>query len=583
MNEQFIGNYKILEKIGAGGMAKVYLAVHKDVPNLKVVLKILSDPRLVDRFKQEADKLALLDGHGNICQIKHFFNHGDDIVIAMEYIQGNTLESMIKERGKIPIEESLKIIQDVLDTLGFAHQKKIHHRDIKPGNIMVDDSGQVKVIDFGIAKAEDDPDLTIAGAACGTPAYMAPEQFTPSVKTNYALADIYAVGTTLFYMLTGELPFKGDNQFVLRDAKLFSDPVKPRTLNSEISKDIENVILKSLDKDYGERYQATSEMRSAINDLLGGSSKPRARSDVVPDEDITKTIVTEAPIKKKSPLLPVISSAVLIAVVIGAYFIFFAGPPEKPPVAPNLYSPEEYAALNSGKPVFTWEDIHTEGGTYQLQYGFDSLFGDARTISDLEISRFQPTDELPNGEYFWRVRTVNKNGLESDYSRVFSFTIDIAQTGMVMGRIEVNVDPGGDIYINGNLERRNTQNLVRDLDTGRYIIRAENDQSIQKVMIDTVDIAAEEIRDIDFVFTFPPPEPEIIYGEIRVGSRPLHGAEVFIDDQKQSRQTPNTFKIRSGQRIVRAALVLDGKYVEKTDTVQVQENGTHKIIFDFEE
>jgi len=217
MAEEFIGNYKILKKIGAGGMAQVFLAVHKDVPNLKVVLKILSDARLAERFRQEADKLALLDGHSSVCRIKHFFNHGDDFVIAMEFIDGQTLEDRIKDEGKLAIGDSLKIISDVLSTLEFAHQKDIFHRDIKPGNIMVDLMGQVKIIDFGIAKSKTDPNLTIAGTSCGTPAYMPPEQFNPTESINYAQVDVYASGTTLFYMLTGDLPFKGDNQFALRD------------------------------------------------------------------------------------------------------------------------------------------------------------------------------------------------------------------------------------------------------------------------------------------------------------------------------------------------------------------------------
>ncbi|MEW5995832.1 MAG: serine/threonine-protein kinase, partial [Candidatus Zixiibacteriota bacterium] len=232
MEDQSIGNYKVLRQMGAGGMARVYLAVHQDVPNLKVVLKILTDPRLGERFKGEADKLALLDGHPNICQIKHFFRHGDDTVIVMEHIDGVTLQDRIDAEGKLPLEESLQIISDVLDILGFAHQKGIYHRDIKPGNIMLDKKGQVKIIDFGIAKAETDPSLTLAGSACGTPAYMAPEQFTPSADTNYALVDVYAAGATLFTMLTGQSAYTGDNEFAIRDAKLFNDVPRVRSLNA---------------------------------------------------------------------------------------------------------------------------------------------------------------------------------------------------------------------------------------------------------------------------------------------------------------------------------------------------------------
>ncbi len=264
MQQDIIGNYRVVQKIGAGGMAKVYLAVHVDIPNLKVILKILEDPQLVDRFRQEADKLALLDGNSKICQIKHFFAHGDEFVIAMEYIDGVSLDQTVKELGRLPLGEAVRIMCEVLDVLDFAHSKEIYHRDIKPSNIMIDKRGMVKVIDFGIAKGKSDPDLTIAGTACGTPSYMAPEQFTPTPSTNYGVIDIYAAGTTLFNLVTGDLPFKADNEFLLRDAKLFNEPVSPRSLNPEIPKALEEVILKSLKRTPTERYMTAAAMKKAL-------------------------------------------------------------------------------------------------------------------------------------------------------------------------------------------------------------------------------------------------------------------------------------------------------------------------------
>jgi serine/threonine protein kinase len=315
MEEQFIGSYKVLKKIGAGGMSRVYLAVHQDVPNLKVILKILSDPRLGERFRHEADKLALLDGHPSVCRIKHFFNHGEDTVIAMEYIEGITLEEKIRSEGKLSTEESLQIISDLLDILEFAHQKGIYHRDIKPGNIMIDKKGQVKIIDFGIAKAKTDPNLTLAGTACGTPAYMAPEQFTPTQDTNYALVDIYAAGTTLYTMLTGECPFKGDNEFAIRDAKLFSEAPKPRSLNPDIPKPVEEIIMKSLIREPAERYQSANEMRAAL-EATHRTVKKRA-----PSEPADMTIDIRAPSQRKirKPLLAGIAVIVLVLVVLVAY------------------------------------------------------------------------------------------------------------------------------------------------------------------------------------------------------------------------------------------------------------------------
>jgi serine/threonine-protein kinase len=275
MTDEIIGNYRVIKQIGAGGMAKVYLAVHREIANLKVILKILSDPRLVERFKQEADKLALLDGHPNICRIKHFFTHGDDVVIAMEYIHGVTLEEKLEAEGEINIADALTIVAEVLDILQFAHERGIYHRDIKPGNIMIDDSGAVKIIDFGIAKAKSDPNLTIAGTACGTPAYMAPEQFTPSDDMDYARADIYAAGATLFKILTRQLPHKGDNEFALRDAKLFQEPIKPRTLRPGISKELEGCILRSLAKNPEDRYKTAAEMRECILKIAGKGKAKR--------------------------------------------------------------------------------------------------------------------------------------------------------------------------------------------------------------------------------------------------------------------------------------------------------------------
>jgi len=274
MTERQIGNYRILKQIGAGGMAKVYLAVHKDVPNLKVVLKILSSPQHAARFMQEADKLALLERNPNICHIRHFFNHEDELVIAMEYIDGKSLEELIAEKGKFPVEETIKIIADLLTALAFAHDKEIYHRDIKPGNVMFDGEGQLKIIDFGIAKGKTDPQMTIVGTATGTPEYMAPEQFAGGEHLDYAKCDIYAVGTLMYAMLTGRPPFKGENEFVLRDAKLSEDPVPPSRHDKDISGELDRIILKAMDKDPARRFASVAEMKSELLKLSGKPAGP---------------------------------------------------------------------------------------------------------------------------------------------------------------------------------------------------------------------------------------------------------------------------------------------------------------------
>jgi serine/threonine protein kinase len=575
MSEQLIGNYRVLKQIGAGGMAKVYLAVHKDIPNLKVILKILSDPRLVQRFKQEADKLALLDGNANICRIKHFFTHGDDVVIAMEYIDGVTLEEKLKTDGKLPISESLRIVASVLDILDFAHERGVCHRDIKPSNIMIDTTGTVKIIDFGIAKGESDPSLTLAGTACGTPAFMAPEQFTPSEDTDYVLIDVYATGTTLYCMLTGQQPFKGENEFALRDAKLFTEPARPRDLASGISRELEACVLRAIEKRPEDRFQSAKEMRKAVKALSrDGETRQIERTQDVP----------AAPPKKKSKPLPMaLLGGVAAGVVVIALILWWSLSPSEPgpPAVAELLGPEPGQVFaESGRPILTWNRAVDDNGSYILEYATDSLFTDSRTIAGLQNTEFAFTTDLPNGLYFWRVHTVGVDGQRGDPSLFRVFTIETA--AVTGSRLLLQVTPRGDIYVDDELLGSRTDKIERTLDTGIHIIRIENNASRERRFRDTVNLAMGDTVSRSYRFTFPPaPPPEPTTGEVRVGSRP-RGADIYIDGRLQPQKTNYTFQLPPGRHIVRATLLLEGEVQEHADTLRVVADSTHKVIFEFQ-
>jgi predicted Ser/Thr protein kinase len=589
MSEEFIGNYKILKKIGAGGMAKVYLAVHKDVPNLRVVLKILSDPRLVERFKQEADKLALLDGNPHICQIKHFFNIGDDFAIAMEYIDGSTLEDIIRMRGKLPIDESIKIIDDVLDILSFAHQKKIFHRDIKPGNIMIDKNGQVKIIDFGIAKAESDPNLTLAGTACGTPAYMAPEQFTPTDRIDYAMVDIYAVATTLYYMLTSELPFKGDNEFALRDAKLFNKPEKPSKLNGDLPRELDEIILKALEKEPGSRYTTCSGMRQALKPFL---------RDVPPSALTAETVAVQTTPPKDRKIRHMLPFAfggigvVIIAVL--AYVIFFTGKKEepketvvKPPVltSPILFSPSDGTVEENTLPIFVWEKSALPGAVYNLQYDHDSLFTNAVNATYITDSLYIPDEPLAEGQYFWRVQAEDSSGNQSEYSPPWSFTIVPAAQTQLRGTLTLKITPSGDVYVDNQLKGRDKSSLELSLDTGLHKIRVVNGESVEKSYNRDINLAADTRLTENFKFTFPPAKPPENIVKVKIGTRlndvSLRNATIEVDGQERLLKTPNTYEFTPGRHTVKAYITLqDGTFLEK-DTTVVIDNKTDKLFIDY--
>ena len=481
MEEQFIGSYKVLKKIGAGGMSRVYLAVHQDVPNLKVILKILSDPRLGERFRHEADKLALLDGHPNICRIKHFFSHGEDTVIAMEYIDGMDVEEKIKEEGKFSTEESLQIISDLLDILEFAHQKGIYHRDIKPGNIMVDKKGQVKIIDFGIAKAETDPNLTLAGTACGTPAYMAPEQFTPTQDTNYALVDIYAAGTTLYAMLTGECPFKGDNEFAIRDAKLFSEAPKPRSLNPDIPKPVEDIIMKSLTREPAERYQSASEMRAAL-DATRRTAKVGVPSG---PPDMTIDVRTAPKRKSRKPLLTGIAVVVLALAAFAAYE-FWPLDSEKGKAAKldTIAVPEDTTGEGldiSGIPVVPATGIISINVTPSGDiYVDDSLLGKRTKSASLTCDTGIHIIRVENEKATRKVRhdtvlLAADEKLTRDYRFIIRQEPPPPRPEPAFGQVKVGSNPAGaDVYIDGEKQREKTIYTFK-LKPGKHIITVERD------------------------------------------------------------------------------------------------------------
>ncbi len=583
MAEEFIGNYKILKKIGAGGMAQVFLAVHKDVPNLKVVLKILTDSRLADRFRQEADKLALLDGQSNVCRIKHFFNHGDDFVIAMEFIDGSALEDMIKKDEQLPVAESLKIISDVLETLEFAHQKDIFHRDIKPGNIMVDKRSQVKIIDFGIAKSKTDPNLTIAGTSCGTPAYMPPEQFNPTEAINYALVDVYAVGTTLYYMLTGELPYKGDNQFALRDAKMFNDPPNPRELNSDIPKKVGELIVKALARDPGERFESAIAMKTAI-DALRGEVGAAKKIDSPPPTPETKPQVP--PGKPGSKKLPIIVASVVIVCAAIVYLILSGGSDALAP--PQPLSPPQNAIINMPIPTFSWQGPDEGNVGYTLEYASDSSFVnivDARTLMSTEHT---PSDPLTNGTYYWHVQTIDNDGNRSDFSSVMSFTVNIASVAAAEASLVISVRPRGDIYIDEQKWGEGESEATAILDTGWHDIRVTNRQSKEKSIPKRVYLADGASDSITFAFSFPKAElePDKVAvadsGDVIIGSRPIDGALVIIDGVEQDDRTNFTFRRPVGSYKVEVILVLDGQELSKSKTVEFKKGVAGKEWFDFE-
>jgi len=273
-----VGNFKILDKLGEGGMGAVYLAVDLMLDR-RVAIKMLRpelarDPQVVERFRTEAVTLARIN-HPRVATLYSLFRERDGLFMAMEYVAGETLDHVISARGAMPPEGAVAILCQALVGIDHAHRMGIIHRDLKPGNLMLLADGSVKVMDFGIARVLGTSRMTRTGRLIGTVEYMSPEQ----VRGNEtgAASDLYSLGIVLFEMLTGRVPFHADSEYELMRAQVEQTPTAPRTFAPGIPPLVEAAVLRALEKEPSARFASASEFRAVLLEAVG-AVEPPARS-----------------------------------------------------------------------------------------------------------------------------------------------------------------------------------------------------------------------------------------------------------------------------------------------------------------
>jgi len=350
-------NYRLIEKIGWGGMGVVYiaedLALSRPVAIKFLPPLLVQDQEIMNRFRSEARSQARLT-HPNITMVYAFQESEEQAFLVLEYVDGETLENRLKRLGRLSVGESVEIFGKVLSAMEYAHSKGIVHRDIKPSNIGLTAEGVVKVMDFGIAlNIEESCRLTKTGHIMGSPHYMAPEQILGRHSDHRT--DIYALGITLFEMLTGRPPFECPSDYEIRVAQVNEPPPSFPSLGyKDIPPALEHVIHKALAKAPEGRFQSAQEFRNALDELVDeGTSFPCQLS--VPMDKATRPLPMttaslvwpEAPPSQVSPrpwrftaasILPWISIALVIVVIVPLLYLAFKGGARSPELRPNSFS-----------------------------------------------------------------------------------------------------------------------------------------------------------------------------------------------------------------------------------------------------
>jgi serine/threonine protein kinase len=476
----FAERYQVVEELGSGGMGKVFKVIDKEVKE-KIAIKVLKpeisyDERIIERFRNEL-KLARKISHPNVCRMYDLLKEKGLYFITMEYISGEDLKTTIGRVGQLSVGKTLVIAEQICKGLAEAHKLGVIHRDLKPHNIIIDRQGDARIMDFGIAQTQTTKGLTETGVMIGTPEYMSPEQALGEVVDQRS--DIYALGIILFELLTGTLPFQGDTVVGVAIKQRTEAPPNPKSLNPQISDEVNQLILRCLEKDKDKRYQSASLLLEEINRIQRGFPTTER---LIPQKP--QTTSGKKPLKRAFPSVNPLIIAVVVLAAVAGYFLLdrvLKGGPGRA----DKKAGEEIAATQ----------ILEARGSFDLPSGISEMkdvFYGTNEIDDLPDNKIARKDTVPGSQ----------------------------------GTIDINsVPPGALVYLNGSKKGLQTP-LKMAVPAGTHRIRIDH----PSFMEEREEIRVERGKAFQKKFVLQPAHI------IDIISDPL-GASVFINGEPRG-QTP---------------------------------------------
>jgi TolB-like protein/Tfp pilus assembly protein PilF/tRNA A-37 threonylcarbamoyl transferase component Bud32 len=316
----FAGRYQVIEELGHGGMGKVYKVYDTEIKE-KIALKLIKsdisvDHETIERFRNEL-KFARKIRHKNVCQMFDLAKEEGSYYITMEYVYGEDLKRLIRKMGQLSPGQAILIAKQVCEGLAEAHKLGVVHRDLKPQNIMVDEEGNARIMDFGIARSLKIKGITGAGVMIGTPEYMSPEQVQG--KDVDQRSDIYSLGIILYELVTGRVPFEGDTPFTIGVKQKSEIPKNPKQINPNIPEDLSGIILKCLEKDKSKRYQTAGEVHSELEKIEKGIPTTER---VIPEKKAFTSKEITVTFGLKKALLPILGLLFLVIAAVVIWKIF---------------------------------------------------------------------------------------------------------------------------------------------------------------------------------------------------------------------------------------------------------------------